>query len=209
MCFASAKISTPLLKSSPEACVGCQVSRSEATAAQQAAAEAQRSAEAEQLDAAQEKVREAVRQVEASALELAEERSKAEAAAAAAKSQTEELVAELSVLQQRESDAKQAAEAAAEAEAAALARFSAPEEQEHWRGWSVDEVAGWLCECGQAKHAAAFAAAAVDGPLLELLDGSALEELGVGSGLDRARLLTARVRSIPPAASRCKLLVVA
>ena len=57
-----------------------------------------------------------------------------------------------------------------------------------------------------ARDAQPLHSAAIDGPLLELLDGSALEELGVGSGLDRARLLTARVRSISFAASRCKLL---
>eukprot|EP01046_Picozoa_sp_COSAG06_P037837 COSAG06_NODE_4310_length_4372_cov_6.521179_4_plen_280_part_01 len=63
-----------------------------------------------------------------------------------------------------------------------------------WKDWSPVEVASWLCSSGLQKYASSFEEQAVDGMMLEFLDGDALSELGVKSGLDRARLLGARGR---------------
>ena len=63
-----------------------------------------------------------------------------------------------------------------------------------WHDWSPAEVSSWLCASGLQKYAGSFEEQAVDGMMLEFLDGDALSELGVKSGLDRARLLGARGR---------------
>ena len=63
---------------------------------------------------------------------------------------------------------------------------------EQWREWSPEEVGAWLSRSKLHKYAAAFVDQEISGELLKFLDGEALAELGVGSGLDRARLQGAR-----------------
>eukprot|EP00118_Oscarella_pearsei_P023946 m.294339 g.294339 ORF g.294339 m.294339 type:complete len:5643 (+) comp40744_c0_seq7:98-17026(+) len=56
-------------------------------------------------------------------------------------------------------------------------------------GMSVDDVSFWLADIGFGKYAENFKEEAVDGGTLQELDQDGLKEVGIKSGLDRAKIL--------------------